>query len=162
MLQQPTLDKLEAMRLHGMAQGLREQSNQEMASELSFEERFALLVDRQMNWRQNEALQARLRRAKLRGNACVEDIDFRASRGLDKSLLRALMQESSWVSSQLFGDVGGICDKGVECKGRQGILSGTKVRVVKEVTIRNEQLNATFAHVQVGEVEGWIAANAVR
>ena len=51
LLQQPTLDKQEAMRKHGMAQGLREQSNHEMASELSLEERFALLVDRQMNWR---------------------------------------------------------------------------------------------------------------
>src|SRR5580698_6097735 len=98
MLQQPTLDKLEAMRLHGMAQAFREQSKDENARELSFEERFALLVDRQMNWRQNEALQARLRRAKLRGNACVEDVDYRASRGLDKALLRSLAAESAWVA----------------------------------------------------------------
>jgi len=97
MLQQPTLDKLEAMRLHGMAQGLREQLKDETARELSFEDRFAMLVDRQMNWRQNEAMQARLRRAKLRTNACVEDIDFRASRGLDKGLLRSLVQTSDWV-----------------------------------------------------------------
>jgi DNA replication protein DnaC len=98
MLYQPTLEKLESMRLHGMAQALREQSNDDAARELSFEERFALLVDRQINWRQNEALQARLRRAKLRTNACVEDIDYRASRGLDKSLLRSLVSESAWVA----------------------------------------------------------------
>ena len=68
MLHNPTLEKLEAMRLHGMAQALREQTNDERSRELSFEERFALLVDRQVTWRQNEAMQARLRRAKLRNN----------------------------------------------------------------------------------------------
>lgn len=98
MLEQPTLSKLEAMRLHGMAQALREQNKDEAMRELSFAERFALLVDRQLTWRQNEALQARLRRAKLRANACVEDIDYRAARGLDKALLRSLTQESAWVA----------------------------------------------------------------
>ncbi|HXN47069.1 MAG TPA: IS21-like element helper ATPase IstB [Bryobacteraceae bacterium] len=98
MLQQPTLDKLEAMRLHGMAQALRELAKSEEARDLSFEDRLALLVDRQLTWRQNEALQARLRRAKLRTMACVEDIDYRATRGLDKTLVRALAQESAWVA----------------------------------------------------------------
>jgi DNA replication protein DnaC len=98
MLKQPTLEKLEAMRLHGMAQALRELDGSEQARELSFEERLALLADRQMTWRQNEALQARLRRAKLKANASVEEIDYRAARGLDKSLVRALIQESGWVA----------------------------------------------------------------
>lgn len=97
MLKQPTLEKLEAMRLHGMAQALRELMGNQAAQELSFEDRLALLVDRQFTWRQNEALQARLRRAKLRTNACVEDIDYRATRGLDKTLLRSLAAESAWV-----------------------------------------------------------------
>ena len=57
----------------------------------------ALLVDRQFAWRQNEAFEARLRRAKLRANACVEDIDYRAARGLDKTLLRSLVAGSAWV-----------------------------------------------------------------
>ena len=70
MLVQPTLSKLEAMRLHGMAQALREQNQDDNATQLTFEERFALLVDRQLTWRQNEAMQARLRRAKLRSQAC--------------------------------------------------------------------------------------------
>jgi DNA replication protein DnaC len=54
-------------------------------------------VDQQWNWRQNQALARRLKAAKLHANACVEDIDYRASRGLDKSVIRALMQESAWV-----------------------------------------------------------------
>jgi DNA replication protein DnaC len=97
MLQQPTLEKLESMRLHGMAQALRELAGNETAQDLSFEDRLALLVDRQFTWRQNEALQARLRRAKLRASACVEDIDYRAARGLDKTLLRSLATDSAWV-----------------------------------------------------------------
>jgi DNA replication protein DnaC len=64
---------------------------------LSFLERLALLVDHQWNWRQNQALARRLQAAKLRGNACVEEIDYRAARGLDKSVIRALAQESAWV-----------------------------------------------------------------
>ncbi len=97
MLLQPTLDKLEAMRLHGMAQAWRELAASQQASDLSFEDRLALLVDRQFTWRQNEAMQARLRRAKLRNNACVEDIDYRAARGLDKTLVRSLAMDSGWV-----------------------------------------------------------------
>ena len=97
MLHQPTIEKLEAMRLHGMAQAWRELAKSEQAAELSFEERMALLVDRQFTWRENEAFQARLRRAKLRANACVEDIDYRAARGLDKTLVRALAADSVWV-----------------------------------------------------------------
>jgi len=98
MLLHPTLDKLEAMRLHGMAQALREQGKDAAVRELSFDERFGLLVDRQFLWRQNEAFAARLRRAKLRSQACVEDVDFRATRGLDKALFRSLAQDSAWVA----------------------------------------------------------------
>ena len=56
-----------------------------------------MLVDHQWNWRQNQALARRLHVAKLRGSACVEEIDYRTSRGLDKSVIRALTQESAWV-----------------------------------------------------------------
>lgn len=98
MLHHPTLEKLEALRLHGMAQALREHMKDDQVRELSFEDRLALLVDRQTTWRQNEALQARLRRAKLRSNACVENIDYRTARGLDKALFRSLTQESAWVT----------------------------------------------------------------
>lgn len=97
MLQQPMIEKLLAMRLHGIAEGLKAQEQDATTFELSFLERLALLVDRQWTWRQNQALTRRLHRAKLRANACVEDIDYRASRGLDKSVIRALTQESAWV-----------------------------------------------------------------
>lgn len=97
MLQEPMLEKLQAMRLQGMADALKTQEQDPAARELSFLERLALLVDQQWNWRQNQALERRLHVAKLRGNACVEDIDYRSSRGLDKSVIRTLAKESAWV-----------------------------------------------------------------
>jgi DNA replication protein DnaC len=97
MLEQPMIDKLMAMRLQGMAEGLKTQQQDAGARELSFLERLGLLVDQQWNWRENQALARRLQKAKLRGNACVEDIDYRASRGLDKSVIRGLTQDSAWV-----------------------------------------------------------------
>lgn len=69
-----------------------------MSRELSFLERLAMLVDQQWTWRENQALARRLHAAKLKG-ACVEEIDYRASRGLDKSVIRALAQKSAWVAN---------------------------------------------------------------
>jgi DNA replication protein DnaC len=98
MLNEPMMEKLIAMRLTGMADALKAQQQDSTASELSFHERLGLLVDQQWNWRENQALERRMKAAKLRGSACIEEIDFRASRGLDKSVIRALAQESNWVS----------------------------------------------------------------
>ena len=97
MLNQQTLEKLHGLRLHGMAEAFRAQSEQTGITELSFEERFALLVDQQWNWRQNRALEHRLRQAKLRHRASVEDLDFRSPRGLDRALVRSLTLDSAWV-----------------------------------------------------------------
>src|ERR1700719_3544937 len=98
MLKQPMIEKLLAMRLHGMAEALKTQEQDPAARELSFLERLGLLVDQQWSWRENQALTRRLHAAKLRG-ACVEEIDYRASRGLDKSVIRALAQKSAWVQN---------------------------------------------------------------
>jgi DNA replication protein DnaC len=98
MLEQPMIEKLLAMRLQGMADAWKAQEQDPAMRELSFPERFGMLVDRQWSWRENQALARRLKAAKLRGNACVEEIDYRASRGLDKSVIRALTQESAWVA----------------------------------------------------------------
>ena len=97
MLEQPMMAKLQAMRLHGIVEALERQQQDPAVHELSFTERLALLVDHQWSCRQNQALTRRLRNAKLRRNACLEDIDYRAPRGLDRSVLRALTQGSAWV-----------------------------------------------------------------
>lgn len=97
MLNQQTVEKLHAMRLRGMAEAFREQQEDTHIQRLSFEERLGLLIDRQWNWRENRALQRRLKNARLEGGACVEDIDFRQARALDRQLVRSLIAESNWV-----------------------------------------------------------------
>ena len=97
MLQQPLIEKLLALRLTAMADALKVQEQDPNAKELSFLERLGLLVDQQWTWRENQALARRLHAAKLKG-ACVEEIDYRASRGLDKSVIRALAQKSAWAA----------------------------------------------------------------
>jgi DNA replication protein DnaC len=99
MLTQPILDKLCAMRMRGMAEALQQQLQEPDIHQLSFEERFGLLVDRQWDWRQNRALERRLRNGRLQGPACVEDIDYRTPRGLDRAVVRSLTQQSAWVEA---------------------------------------------------------------
>jgi DNA replication protein DnaC len=99
MLQQPMKEKLHALKLQGMVEALEYQEQDEATRELNFLDRLALLVDQQWNWRQNQALTRRVMAARLRGSACVEDIDYRAERGLNRSVIRALAQESAWVAN---------------------------------------------------------------
>jgi len=80
-----------------MVEALRNQEQDASSRELSFLDRLGLLVDQQWNWRENQALGRRLKSAKLRNNACIEEIDYRTTRGLDKSVIRALAQESAWA-----------------------------------------------------------------
>ena len=67
MLEQSMINKLMTMRLHGMADALKVQEQDSAVRELSFLERLGLLVDQQWNWRENQALERRLKGAKLRG-----------------------------------------------------------------------------------------------
>jgi DNA replication protein DnaC len=97
MLHEPLMEKLTAMRLLGMLEALKLQEQDLTSRELSFLDRLGLLVDQQWSWRENQALQRRLHAAKLKG-ACVEDIDYRASRGLDKGVVRGLAQNSAWAA----------------------------------------------------------------
>ena len=99
MLQQPTKEKLYALKLQGMIEAIERQEQDEAARELSFLDRLALLIDQQWNWRENQALMRRVKASRLRGAACVEDIDYRAERGLNKSVIRGLAQESGWVKN---------------------------------------------------------------
>ena len=100
MLNHPTLDKLHELRFTGMAKALSEQMALPDIDDLSFEERLGLLVDREATEREDRRLQTRLRQAKLKQNACIEDIDFKQSRGLDKSLILDLAQ-CQWIKKHL-------------------------------------------------------------
>jgi len=93
---QQTIEKLSRMRLHTIADALREQLRQPSFLELSFEERIAMLVDREWIERENRKLQRRLKAARLKQQASVEDIDFRYPRGLDKSVMLTL-SNCNWI-----------------------------------------------------------------
>lgn len=97
MLNEQTIEKLYDMKLNGMAEAFKDQLQQPDTSELSFEDRFALLVDRQWTWREDHRMKRLLSNAKLKINACVEDIDYRVPRGMDKSLILKLAG-CDWIS----------------------------------------------------------------
>jgi DNA replication protein DnaC len=86
------MEKLQTLRFHGMFIALEEQMQMTDISSLTFEDRLGLLIDREMTERDNRRLTTRLRKAKLRQNASLEDVDLRYPRGLDKSLLMQLGQ----------------------------------------------------------------------
>ncbi len=90
MLTHPTLEKLHHLRLRGMAKAFKEQMEQPEADSLSFTDRLALMIDREVTERESWHLKIRMRNAKFQQSACVEDIDYRSPRGLDKALMLRL------------------------------------------------------------------------
>lgn len=91
MLNEQTFEKLYVMKLNGMAEAFQEQLQQPPTmDELSFEERFGMLVDRQWSWKEDRRMKGLLKNARLKINACIEDIDYRSPRGIDKSVMLRL------------------------------------------------------------------------
>lgn len=91
MLREPTLDKLRELWLHGMAHAYVEHQNDSGTSKLDFDERFGLLVDAEWLHRHNKKTKRRLTEAKLRlSQACIEDVDTGAARGIEKGYLLRL------------------------------------------------------------------------
>jgi DNA replication protein DnaC len=94
-----TIENLIAMKLSGMAEGLQEQISNNVYKDLSFEERLAILVDKEKLSRENRQLKILLTHAHLRHpNACCEDIDFRSRKGLTKDAILALSR-NEWIRS---------------------------------------------------------------
>lgn len=92
-----TLTQLRSLRLDGMVRALEEQATSIGASALGFEERLTLLVQREVAWRDERRLTRLLKAAKLKvSSACIQDIDWRASRSLDSSLVTAL-SGGDWI-----------------------------------------------------------------
>lgn len=101
MLQQPTLEKLFSLRLAPMANAWTAQQKDTSLQSLSFDERFALLVDAEYLARDNRRLTRLLKDANLRiQGACVEDVDVSPNRGLDRAMLRQLAS-CSWIADHL-------------------------------------------------------------
>ena len=98
LLKHPTLDQLSALGLHGMAKAFAELAANGEAGGLGHHEWLGLLLDREASWRQDKRFAARLRVAKLRQQASVEDIDYRSPRGLDRARFQKLV-EGEWINA---------------------------------------------------------------
>ena len=96
MLHQHTLTTLKNLKLPGMAAAFEEQLIQPVTQSLSFNDRFGLIVDRETNHRDNQRLGRLLKNARLKHSACVEDIDYRSGRGLDKAVMANLI-DGDWI-----------------------------------------------------------------
>ena len=97
MLTQPTIEKLNAMKLTAMAKAFADQMQCPDITQLTFEERFGLIVDHQVTDLENRGMQNRLKKAKLRLPASLEDLDFKQGRGLDRAAVMSLAL-NQWVT----------------------------------------------------------------
>jgi DNA replication protein DnaC len=98
LLKHPTLDQLHALGLHGMARAFADMTAADQAKDLPHADWLALLLDRETSWRRDKRLTTRLRAAKLRQQASVEDVDYRAARGLDRVLFQKLA-DGEWIDA---------------------------------------------------------------
>lgn len=170
MLHHPTLDKLARLRLAGMHQALIEQAETPEIDTLGFEERLGLLVDRELTARDDRRLQTRLRAARLKHrNACLEDIDYRHPRGLDKSLMLQL-GACQWIRQGLNLILQGPTGAGktwIACAlAQKACREGFSARylrlprLLEELTLahgdgRFPKLMATFAKTDVIVLDDW-------
>ncbi|MCG5539459.1 IS21-like element helper ATPase IstB [Halorhodospira sp. 9622] len=134
MLHQQTIEQLRTLKLTGMLEALEQQQAQPQTHELSFEQRLAMLVERERLHRENRRLARLLQQARLRVPACVEDIDYRHPRGLEKPRMAALAQ-CDWIRQAqnlcLTGPTG--CGKTwLACAiGNQACRQGLSVRYLR-------------------------------
>lgn len=134
MLIEQTKEKLYALKLTGMLEAFDQQRSQPETHDLAFEERLGLLVDREMICRENKRLERLLRGAKLRVNACIEDIDYRHPRGLDRSRM-AQLASCDWIQQHLNLCLTGATGTGktwLACAfGNQACRQGYSVRYLR-------------------------------
>lgn len=131
MLKTQTMENLSALKLNGMLKGLEEQHSSSEYETLSFDERLGLLVDREATERENRRLKTRLKQAKLRQQACFEDIDYHHPRELDKSMMLSL-GTCRWIKEHqnlLITGPTGVGKSYIACAlAHRACLEGYKVR----------------------------------
>jgi len=149
MLQQPTLQQLRELKLIGMAQGFEEQVQQPTMSSLSFEERIAFLVDREVSYRKNRRLERLLKTAKLRQKACIEDIDYQKPRGLDKAQVLSLTQ-GQWLQQKqnlIITGASGVGKSWLACAfGFQACRQG--------INVRHYRLSRLLESIRIAHADG--------
>lgn len=134
MLTIPIVDKMRELRLFGMLKAFEEQKSSTDYADLSFDERIGLMIDREITERENRRLTTRLQQARLRQQSCMENIDYRQSRGLDKSLMKSLSQ-CQWIKEGLNILITGPCGVGksfIACAiAHKACLNGYNVRYLR-------------------------------
>lgn len=169
MLYQPTIEKLHELRFFGMAKALQEQAQMPQCDALSFEDRFALLVDREATERENSRLQGRLKMAKLRLTATIEDIDYRHPRGLDKALVLSLAS-CQWIRAHhnciVIGPTG-VGKSYLACAlAHKACREGYKTRYIRAPRLfeefatakadgRYRKLLAAYARIELLVIDDW-------
>jgi DNA replication protein DnaC len=157
MLNEPTIEKLQTMKLYGMADAFRAQLETTESHQLGFEERFALLVDQQWLWKQNRALQRRLQVAKLKQRAVIEDINYQHPRGLDRKLLRTLAS-SEWVRQKL-----NIVFTGPTGIGKSWIGCALAQKACRDgFSILHKKTSELFRELAIAQVDGSLGRMLVR
>lgn len=170
MLNEPTIEKLRALRLAAMAAAWIEQNKEPKVSSLTFDERFGLLVDAEYLARDNRRLRRLLKDAQLRiAGACIEDIETSAERGLDKAMVRQLAS-CAWVTEHLNVLLSGptgvgksyvACALGqVACRRGHRVLYRRVPRLLDEVALARAEgscarLLARFAKADILVLDDW-------
>jgi DNA replication protein DnaC len=157
MLREPTLERLRELRLRGMADAFASQMESPDVAGLTFEERLGLLVDAEWTHRRNTTLARLLREAKLRLPACPEDVEFSASRGLDRAAWRALFAGDFVHHHQNVIIVGatGVGKTYLACAlGQACCRSGMRVRYVR--------LGGLLQDIALGRLDGSYRARFAR
>lgn len=169
MLPHPTLDQLHRLGLLGMAKALEELSNTREAEALGFDERLAILVEREAAWRDTKRTQARLRHAKLRQLAAVEDVDYRSPRGLDRALFQKLAG-GQWIAEHHNLLITGPCGVGKSwlacalahkaCRDNRSALYARLPRLLEDLALaradgRYPRLLKSLARVELLVLDDW-------
>lgn len=168
-MNQPTLDKLHALKLKPMAEAFQVQLDHPNLAAMPFEERFALLVDVQYSASQTAALEHRLRRANMRQSASMENLDLRTPRGLDRTTMQGLAS-GQWIRQNvniLLVGPSGLGKSWIACAlGNRAARDGHSVlykrlsRLLDELALarlqgRQSRLLASLARTRVLILDDW-------
>jgi len=157
MLNEPTMEKLQTMKLYGMVDAFRAQLATSEFHQLSFEERFALVVDQQWLWKQNRAFERRLQLAKLKQKAVIEDINYQHPRGLDRKLFRTLAS-SEWVRQKL-----NIVFTGPTGVGKSWIGCALAQKACRDgFSVVHKKTSELFRELAIAQVDGSLGRMLVR
>ena len=142
MLNEQTITQLRGLRLDGMIRALQDEAVSTAAAALPCEQRFALLVQREVDWRDGKRVQRLLKAARLKlSGACLEDLDWRASRALDRGLITELAG-CDWVrraQNLLITGKTGVGKTWLACAlGHQAARSGFSVFYVRAPRLMEE------------------------